>query len=146
MTKSDRKHITFTVFGVPVPKARARVSAALKKNGRRYTYTPERTRKAELDFITQAAIHAPETPFSGPITLSAAFHMPIPKSWPKWRKDEAMEYNIRPTCKPDIDNLVKLTMDAMNGIFWHDDAQIVSISATKCYSDDPRIAIYLKEI
>lgn len=40
------------------------------------------------------------------------------------------------TVKPDLDNVCKLVLDALNGVAWADDAQVVSIFANKL----PRIA------
>jgi Holliday junction resolvase RusA-like endonuclease len=47
----------------------------------------------------------------------------------------------------DIDNLVKLVLDAMQGILYHDDRRIVVLFAGKAYKteNDPRIMVYLNE-
>lgn len=136
----------FTVFGIPIPKARAVVTNKFSKKGKRITFTPDRTKIAELDFIRQASIYAPVVPIQGPIALSVTFHMPLPKSWPKWKKLAAIGGKIRPTSTPDIDNLLKLVQDAMNKIFWNDDSQIVEVQTAKYYSDEPRIGICLEEL
>ena len=49
-------------------------------------------------------------------------------------------------CKPDLDNVVKLILDAINGIVFADDKQVVSISASKAYSDTPRTTVQTTEI
>jgi Holliday junction resolvase RusA-like endonuclease len=138
--------ITFAVFGQPVPKARAIVTNKRTKQGKKITFTPKRTQYAEADFIRQAAVHAPKIPLSGPIALDVTFYMPIPKSWPKWKKEAAREYKIRPTSTPDRDNLLKLVQDSMNKVFWVDDAQIVEGQTAKYYSDEPKIIVCLEEL
>lgn len=45
------------------------------------------------------------------------------------------------TARPDIDNLVKAVTDALNGILWKDDSQIVSLSAEKRYGESGRITL-----
>ena len=42
-----------------------------------------------------------------------------------------------PTSKPDLDNFLKLFLDAMNKVVYMDDSQIVEIFATKVYSKYP---------
>lgn len=51
-----------------------------------------------------------------------------------------------PTCKPDLDNMVKLVTDSANTILWDDDSQITSIDARKVYADHPYIMIEVGEI
>lgn len=50
------------------------------------------------------------------------------------------------TKKPDVDNCVKAVLDAMNGIVWIDDAQIVSLLARKEYLDDDRATISVTQL
>lgn len=53
---------------------------------------------------------------------------------------------IRPTKKPDWDNIGKIVCDALNKTAFHDDAQIVDGSVIKCYSEQPRIEVEIWEI
>jgi Holliday junction resolvase RusA-like endonuclease len=57
-----------------------------------------------------------------------------------------LENIIRPTKKPDADNIAKIVCDALNGIAFLDDKQIVDARITKWYSDTPRIEIIIQEI
>jgi Holliday junction resolvase RusA-like endonuclease len=49
----------------------------------------------------------------------------------------------RPTKKPDIDNIEKIIFDALNGIAYNDDSQIVSCWADKFYSTVPRVEVVI---
>jgi Holliday junction resolvase RusA-like endonuclease len=70
----------------------------------------------------------------------------VPKSWQSAKKRLAREGKIRPAVKPDIDNLVKAILDALNGgIAYEDDKQIVELTAVKLYGD-PRTEIMLEEL
>ena len=72
--------------------------------------------------------------------------MPIPSNFSKKQvelADNGAVYHIK---RPDLDNLCKLVMDAMNGIFWQDDKQIAKIMAFKTYSKIPRTHIKIVEI
>ena len=49
--------------------------------------------------------------------------------------------------KPDIDNLIKFVLDALQGqnAYFVDDSQVVRILAEKIYSDNPRTEIMIVE-
>ena len=130
--------IEFTVYGKPQTKGRprfARVGGFVK------TYTPKETLDAEQDFKLQALSKRPKTPIETEITLKARFYMPIPKSMPKKKLELALAGLLKPTTKPDLDNLIKLVKDALNGIYWRDDSLIVSETSDKYYSVMPRTEI-----
>lgn len=114
----------------PVPKARPRMS-----NG--HAYTPERTRQYEnaVKLIARTQIKRVS---SGAIRLSIHFYLLRPKS--------AKNANLRPLKRPDIDNLAKAILDALNGIAYEDDKQIVELHLYKDYSERPRTEIELEEI
>ena len=52
---------------------------------------------------------------------------------------------LRPTTKPDIDNVIKAVLDGLNGVAYADDSQVVALSASKCYSDDPRVVVIVED-
>lgn len=58
--------------------------------------------------------------FAGPVILSVVSHRHAPKSWPRRRVGE------QDTVKPDASNILKLVEDALNGIAYKDDSQIVA--------------------
>ena len=78
------------------------------------------------------------------VTIRAFFE--IPKSWSKKKQALASDGEIKPTKKCDIDNIVKSVLDALNGVAYKDDKQVVCIYSTKKYSCMPRIEIDVKEI
>lgn len=60
------------------------------------------------------------------------------------RHKEMLEHRIRPTVKPDLDNVAKLIYDALNGVAWHDDNAIVDTQVRKFYSDNPRVDVTIR--
>ena len=70
----------------------------------------------------------------------------IPKSFSKSKKELAAAGIIRPTVKPDCDNIAKNINDALNGIAFSDDKQIVSLTIRKWYSDSEKVKIRISEI
>lgn len=135
--------ITFTIYGDPVAKGRPKCT---NRGGFVRMYTPGKTEKAEQDFKAQAVAFKPQMPLESALFIYAAFFRRIPKSMSKKRTAEAEAGIERPTTRPDTDNYLKLVEDAMNGIFYKDDAQIVLAVIEKRYSDRPRIEIKLGSI
>ena len=77
----------------------------------------------------------------GPIVLDFCTWRKIPSSWSLKDKAAALAGEIVPSVKPDIDNFIKIICDALNGIVWIDDKQVVQVNAAKLYSDNPRTDI-----
>ena len=79
-------------------------------------------------------------------TIKAYF--PIPKSWPKWKKEAAKEQDIWPTGKPDLTNLIKNIEDCLVRLgFCRDDSQIVVYDQPlKAYSENPCWLVFIREI
>lgn len=106
-------------------KARARVT----KHG---TYTPPKTRAKETE-IGWLAKATGCSPICGPCALSVRITVEPPKSWTRKRRADAYNQMIFPTSKPDLDNCVKLICDALNGVAWLDDSQIIQMITTKLF-------------
>ena len=115
------------VMGRPIPKGRPRMT----RTGR--VYTPAATLKAERAFAAISAAHAPPEPLEGGLTLRLEYVFEPAKSWSKKKKASALGGELAHTTRPDLDNLVKLTSDALEGIFFKNDTQIVRIEASKRY-------------
>jgi len=70
------------------------------------------------------------------------FYLPRPASVKK-------ETRPHPILPPDIDNLVKALLDPMTKCkVWHDDSQVVNLTAQKRYADgeEPKIEILLEKV
>lgn len=78
------------------------------------------------------------------IKVDMLFCLPIPQSVTKKRRLDMIGGVERHTKKPDTDNLIKAVLDALNGVAYEDDAQIVMIAARKCYSVHPHIEIRIQ--
>lgn len=138
--------LLFRVNGIPQGKARPRFT----KGGR--AYTPAKTRRYE-EAVREAALLAAQvqgfvkydegTPLEACITA----WFPVPASWPKKKRAAALSGALYPTGKPDADNIAKAVLDAVNGIAFHDDRQIVSLTVRKRYTfrddDTPRVVVHI---
>ncbi len=115
--------LQFKIIGEPVAKGRPRFFRTPKYVG---TYTPKNTRQWEEFVRHQALKYRPEVLWEGPIMMTLGFMMPRPKSMPK--------KVIYHTKKPDVDNLAKSIKDALQGIIYKTDSQIISLTVSKRYS------------
>lgn len=140
--------VTLNLPGTPTAKGRPRAT----KGGR--MFTPAKTRQAEESIAGRAmaqVLAMPEAvraalPYAGPLLVSAEFTMPVPKSWPMKRRIVALNGTVPPTSKPDLDNLFKLVTDALNGVVWVDDSQIVQVTTRKRYGSEPGITITVEHL
>lgn len=132
--------IQFFVPGKPQGKGRAR--AFKMRNGHIGHYTPGKTKTYE-GLIQSGAIDAMgvERPTCRPVKLSLLINYEVPISWPKWKIQYALNGQIAPTVKPDSDNVCKAVKDALNGVVWKDDCQVVMMDIQKQYSVDPGLLI-----
>lgn len=73
-------------------------------------------------------------------------YYPIVKSTGKKKRQQMLAGLIRPTKKPDLDNVIKSILDALNKVAYHDDTQIVSLSMEKFYSDSPRVEVSISNL
>ena len=126
--------------GDPKGKGRPRFS---RKSGR--AYTPEQTMSAESWVRTCWLEEHGQTMLECPIELGLTIGMQIPRSWSNKRKAAARAGLELPTKVPDIDNIYKLAEDALNGIAWVDDKQIVAVPYIwKVYTDSPGLVMSVR--
>lgn len=68
----------------------------------------------------------------------------VPKSWSKRKRADAIADKIRPTTKPDLDNVIKGIKDALNGVWYKDDSQVVEYGLVgKWYAEEPHVYVRL---
>ena len=120
----------FIVEGKPQGKARARTFYN-KRMGKMQSITPEQTNSYE-DLI-RWSYTAAGGKYMGEkvlqVDITAVF--PIPKSYSKTKQNDALTDRLRPTVKPDCDNIIKVVLDALNGVAYYDDKQVVAVSCNK---------------
>lgn len=127
----------------PVEQARPRAT----RYGRSIrVYDPPKVSKykKELYRLAKELYHGDRA--DGAIEVEISFYRPVQKSLSKKERARRLSGEHRPTVKPDLDNYIKSTLDALNGILWTDDARIVDLHAHKYYSDDPHIEITVTEL
>jgi Holliday junction resolvase RusA-like endonuclease len=131
---NNKRSIKFFIEGAPVAQGRPRFG-----NGRAYDPPRSREWKQLVQAIGRSEMNRQRRqPFNQGeyLYVSLEFHIIKPKSTAKKCK--------YPTVKPDIDNFTKAVLDGLNGICYHDDAQIVHLQAMKIYSGTAGVAVRIE--
>lgn len=137
---------SFTVPGEPQGKARARTWYDARV-GRMASKTPENTVIYEnlVKLCYQSAARNYHFPDDTPLRVEIRAYFSIAKRTArKWLPGMAAGL-IRPTKKPDVDNITKAVLDALNKVAYKDDSAIVHFSIEKYYSDTPRVEVTIGE-
>ena len=137
--------IHFVVPGKPFGKQRPRVACRGKFSK---AYTPKETIAYEnlvKLFYTQES-NGEMFPEDAQLEIVIAAHYEIPKAVSKVKREKMLSGEIRPTKRPDIDNVAKAIYDSLNKVAYHDDAAIVEAMISKFYSDSPRVEVTIKRI
>jgi Holliday junction resolvase RusA-like endonuclease len=122
--------LTITIPGALRGKGRPRFSS---RGGFARAYTDAKTANAETWVKACAVEQAGQVPLDGPLTVGIQIECEVPKSWSKRKQADALAGGLWPTGKPDLDNCAKLVADALNGLVWKDDSQIVRLTVSKQY-------------
>lgn len=115
------------------------------------TYDPKKSKEYKTRIFNEVWLQLTQRKIkrfedSQPLHVTVAVYLGVPKSWPKWKKEAALNGKICPTSKPDMDNYIKIAMDGLNKVLFNDDSYVVSIRAEKHYSDNPRMEITISQL
>jgi Holliday junction resolvase RusA-like endonuclease len=134
--------LAFFVPGKPKGKGRPRHNP----NGR--PYTDNQTRAYEYQIAVNYRRVAGKFRFPDDVFLRVRVQqqMPVPKSASKTKKTAMLEGHIYPSAKPDLDNVIKSVLDALNGVAYKDDARVVGLYSQKIYSDNPGVLVEISRM
>lgn len=135
----ERQSIIFRIDGV-MGQPRPRFTTV---NGLPKAYTSTEAtiyrEQAAFAFSTAARRSRISTPVNADprgIEVQICASMSCPKSMTKKQREMADRKSMRPTKKPDADNIAKIILDSLNGIAWNDDASVTTLAVTKCYTSE----------
>jgi Holliday junction resolvase RusA-like endonuclease len=115
--------------------------------GRVVSKTPEKTKNYETLIRELFAVkYTGFVPLAVPVRIRLNIYRGIPKSESRKRAEQMEATLIRPITKPDASNVLKAVEDALNGLAFRDDSQIVEVVAQKYYSRAPRVEIIVEGI
>ncbi len=133
--------IRVVIDGRPISKGRARMTAL----GRAYTPAKTRAYESHGRMAAQIAMGG-RSPLDGSLSAVVTAKLPVPASWSAKKRAAALSGVVLPVSRPDIDNYLKSCFDALNGIVWKDDSQIVEVFARKIYAEKPQLIIEVTPI
>lgn len=136
---------TIAAFRIPGKPQAWQRAGVVRKRGQIIHFTPASTRdfKKVVAILARAAMRGAK-PVTCAISLDITFAMPIPKSWTKRQREVAERGEMPHLSKPDLDNLAKGVKDALTGIVWIDDCQVVTLHLRKLYSADPATHVVVR--
>ena len=140
--KKDYKKIWFNVPGKIVGKGRPRFTI---KSGIAKVYTPKKT-KAYEDKIALHYRRVSNYKSDKALRLKIFAYREIPKSTAKKLKQWLLEKVFLCTVKPDIDNIIKIVLDALNKVAYNDDIQVCQLVIIREYAEDECLKVCVEEI
>jgi Holliday junction resolvase RusA-like endonuclease len=130
------------VYGQPVAQGRPKFTTA---GGFARAYDPAKSKDYKSLVYEQALAVRPAELITGAVGVKIDAYFQIPKSKSNKWKLAAREDRIKPTTKPDADNIAKGICDSLNGLIWRDDSQVAGLLVSKYYSDNPRVEVSIME-
>jgi len=134
------KPLIVTVYGVPVAQGRPKF---FRRGDHVGAYDPKKSRNFKsgiriqaLEQLSQGGTVPPLN--EGPLSMQVHVYLPRPKTLPK-----RIIHHIK---RPDADNIAKGCKDALKGVVYKDDSQIVELLVRKSYGDPPRVIIAIEEV
>jgi Holliday junction resolvase RusA-like endonuclease len=148
-TGDSGQTIVVVLPGEPRGKGRPRSRIATGRGGQQFiaVYTPQETRAYEraLAIAGKMAMGA-RPPLDGPLEVAIVAVMGVPASWSGKKRDAALAGVVRPTGRPDLDNLGKSALDGLAEIVFHNDSQVVRATIEKRYGEEPMMRIEVKAV
>lgn len=108
-------------------------------------YTPKATKQSEEHVREEYLMQTHGKKLEGAIIVDIMCYYAPPKSCSKSQKKLMESGSIQRTVKPDVDNLAKTVLDALKGVAWDDDKQIVRLCVGKGYAEMDCAVITVEE-
>lgn len=109
-------------------------------------YTPTRTKDYEELVKQSFLINNPGAKMLDErVRIEIIAYFCVPNSATKKQRKEMLDGKISPTKKPDIDNIVKIILDSLNGFVILDDTQVTSLVVEKIYGLEEKVYVKIQE-
>lgn len=136
--------VRFIIPGQPVGKSPPKFA---RRGALVQVYMPEKT-ASYLNLVKVKAHEAMRDTalIQGGVSVEIDLFILAPESWSRKKRASALQGLILPTSKPDVDNVIKGIFDAINGVVWNDDKQVVDLVVKKRYSETPQANVTIKSM
>ncbi|GAA3723099.1 RusA family crossover junction endodeoxyribonuclease [Salinicoccus jeotgali] len=139
--------IEFKVEGKPVPQPRPRVYQAASGKSKAVNSRRSRTYKRLVKLTAKSYMNRQRLTIAEcPITVHLTFVFTPPKSYTKKKLKAIEDGSLVYQKKPDLDNLAKGILDALNETVYKDDSQIVELNVRKQYGDTDHVLIVIDKL
>jgi Holliday junction resolvase RusA-like endonuclease len=138
-TSRALQSVQVIVPGQPQGKGRPRLG---KRGQHARLFTPPKT--VAYEGLVAHAAHqalAGALRFEGAVRVTLRLWCEIPASWTGRKRQRALDGEVRPVTKPDVDNVVKAIFDGFNGVLWRDDVQVIELAVRKSYAASPCVVV-----
>lgn len=133
--------VQFTVPGKPMGKQRPRHT----RSGMVYTQKETVNYEQWVRLCYQEQV-GNKTFTTYPVLVHIHAYFGVPESASKKQKELMLRGIVKPTKKPDVDNIIKIVLDGLNGIAYADDKQVAIVSCTKEYDEQERVEVIIKSL
>lgn len=140
--KKSYKKIWFTVPGKIVGKGRPRFTTVGKYVR---AYTPKKTRDYEQKIETYYR-KATSCKSNKALRVKIFAYREVPKSTTKKLRQWLLDKTFLCTVKPDIDNIIKVVLDALNDVAYYDDIQVCQLVIMREYAENECLKVCVEEI
>lgn len=141
MKSTDQLYFTFEIE--PVSQLRPRASS---RGGRVRLYDTPKVKQFKSILHNLVTEQYKKPPLTGALSVSLLFYRPVQRSLSNVERQRRLSNEHKAVVKPDVDNYIKSTLDALNGVLWDDDSQIVKLTAEKRYSENGKIVITVTQL
>ena len=124
----------FEIHGDPIPQKQTQF---IRSTG--IAYDPSKKHRTQIQWQTRP--HAPKEPLQGPVSVDLWFYFSVPKSTSGIKRRQMLNHVIHHIKKPDGDNCAYLVTNALKGIFYRDDSQIIDLTIHKRYAEVPKTVV-----
>lgn len=139
---NDYKKLSFEVPGEVVGKGRPKFTV---RGGYAKAYTPQKTADYERTIKLAYLRHNKYMSLKA-LKVKIYIYKGIPKSASKKDKSAMLEGRIMCAKKPDVDNVVKVVLDALNGVAYKDDTQVTQLALIRKYAVTDSLKVVIEEI
>lgn len=137
--------VSFTVYGVAQPAGSK--TTGQRKDGTRFVRDSAKKGAPWRTLVAQVAGEAMNGRgvLDGPLELVVTFCVPRPKGHYGARglRPSAPTF---PAVRPDVTKLLRAVEDAITGVVWRDDAQVVSQHAVKMYAESACVEVSVNRL
>lgn len=146
--EAENGHRSFRLDISGEPPASKRPRAARLRNGAGdivgvRVYADDAADQRSVRQEVRAALPRGFIPLCGEVELYLSVRRPLLAGWPPYKRLLAELGYLRPEVKPDYDNYAKILTDAMRGVLFQDDSQVVVGQVEKVYSLTPGLGVFL---